>query len=159
MRGLGVVCWLLLVSAGASAQVPHVPPGPPAHAQQAEVNTDAMPGPHALEASDLVSFLDGIVPLQLERSDVAGASVLVMQNGEVLLEKGYGYADLKSRKPVDPATTIFRLASMPTSLTTANCRRPTLWPYAGHARWLQSVWRLRLSTNPRTAIGSAGGAV
>jgi CubicO group peptidase (beta-lactamase class C family) len=112
MRGLDVVCWLLLVSAGASAQVPHVPPGPPAHAQQAEVNTDAMPGPHALEASDLVSFLDGIVPLQLERSDVAGASVLVMQNGEVLLEKGYGYADLKSRKPVDPATTIFRLASI-----------------------------------------------
>jgi len=38
--------------------------------------------------------------------------VLVMQNGEVLLEKGYGYADLKSRKPVDPATTIFRLASI-----------------------------------------------
>ena len=52
------------------------------------------------------------MPLQLERSDIAGASVLVMQNGEVLLQKGYGYADLKTRKPVDPATTIFRLASI-----------------------------------------------
>jgi CubicO group peptidase (beta-lactamase class C family) len=48
----------------------------------------------------------------LERSDVAGASVMVMQNGQVLLQKGYGYADLKTRKPVDPATTIFRLASI-----------------------------------------------
>jgi CubicO group peptidase (beta-lactamase class C family) len=35
-----------------------------------------------------------------------------MQNGQVLLEKGYGYADLKSKKPVDPATTVFRLASI-----------------------------------------------
>jgi CubicO group peptidase (beta-lactamase class C family) len=112
MRGLGVVCWLLLVSSGAAAQAPDVPPGPPAHAQQADVKTDATPGPHALEASDLVPFLDGIVPLQLERSDVAGASVLVMQNGEVLLEKGYGFADLKSKKPVDPAASIFRLASI-----------------------------------------------
>jgi CubicO group peptidase (beta-lactamase class C family) len=48
----------------------------------------------------------------LERSDVAGASVMVMQGGQVLLRKGYGYADLKSRKPVDPAATIFRLASI-----------------------------------------------
>jgi CubicO group peptidase (beta-lactamase class C family) len=67
---------------------------------------------HPLESADLESFFDGIVPLQLERSDIAGASVLVMQNGQVLLQKGYGYADLKSKKPVDPATTIFRLASI-----------------------------------------------
>ena len=112
MRGLGVACWLLLVSLADWAQAPDVSPGPSAHAQQADVKTDATPSPHALEASDLEPFLDGIVPLQLERSDVAGASVLVMQNGEVLLEKGYGYADLKGKKPVDPATTIFRLASI-----------------------------------------------
>ena len=109
MRGFGVVCWLLLVSSGVSAQAPD---RPPAHAQQADVKTDATPGPHVLEASDLAPFFDGIVPLQLERSDVAGASVLVMQNGAVLLEKGYGFADLKSKKPVDPATTLFRLASI-----------------------------------------------
>jgi CubicO group peptidase (beta-lactamase class C family) len=112
MRGFGVVCWLLLMSLGAPAQAPDVLSRPPAHAQQADVKTDATPGPHALEASDLEAFFDGIVPLQLERSDVAGASVLVMQDGEVLLEKGYGFADLKSKKPVDPVTTIFRLASI-----------------------------------------------
>ncbi len=69
-------------------------------------------GAHPLTASDLEAFFDGILPLQLERSDVAGASVLVMKDGNVLLQKGYGYADLKSKKPVDPATTIFRLASI-----------------------------------------------
>ena len=38
--------------------------------------------------------------------------MLVMQDGKVLLQKGYGYADVKTKKPVDPATTIFRLASI-----------------------------------------------
>jgi CubicO group peptidase (beta-lactamase class C family) len=69
-------------------------------------------GAHPLTTPDLEAFFDGILPLQLERSDVAGASVLVMKDGNILLEKGYGYADMKSKKPVDPATTIFRLASI-----------------------------------------------
>ena len=67
---------------------------------------------HSLDAADLEAFFDGILPLQLERNDVAGASVLVMKDGQVLLRKGYGYADLKNKKPVDPSATIFRLASI-----------------------------------------------
>jgi CubicO group peptidase (beta-lactamase class C family) len=35
-----------------------------------------------------------------------------MKDGNVFLEKGYGYADAKARKPVDPNATIFRLASI-----------------------------------------------
>ena len=57
-------------------------------------------------------FFDGIIQMQLERSDIAGASVLVMKDGNVLLQKGYGYADEKKKTPVDPVTTIFRLASI-----------------------------------------------
>lgn len=67
---------------------------------------------HPLNKDDLEAFFDGIIPLQLERSDVAGASVLVMKDGETLLLKGYGYSDLKSKQPVDPTSTIFRLASI-----------------------------------------------
>lgn len=67
---------------------------------------------HPLTPADLETFFDGILPLQLERSDIAGASVLVMKDGNILLQKGYGYADIKTRKPVDPNTTIFRLASI-----------------------------------------------
>jgi CubicO group peptidase (beta-lactamase class C family) len=67
---------------------------------------------HTLEPTDLQAFFDGIIPMQLERSDIAGASVLVVKDGSVLLEKGYGYADEKTKKPVDPNTTIFRLASI-----------------------------------------------
>jgi CubicO group peptidase (beta-lactamase class C family) len=94
--------------------VPAVRPAAPAPAQtRAAVPVSTAPAPaHALTSADLEAFFDGMFPLQLERSDVAGASVLVMQNGNVLLQKGYGFADMKTKKPVDPATTIFRLASI-----------------------------------------------
>jgi CubicO group peptidase (beta-lactamase class C family) len=111
MHRFGAVCLIFLLPSLVQAQVSAVPVGPPAPSQRADGKT-AVPGQHTLEASDLESFFDGIVPLQLERSDVAGASVMVMQNGQVLMRKGYGYADLKNKKPVDPAATIFRLASI-----------------------------------------------
>src|SRR5579859_2994397 len=112
-----VVCaGLSLVVLAGYAQIPTqqalpvpVPPAtPPAPAPTPENPA----GAHPLTTDDLTAFFDGILPLQLERSDVAGASVLVMKDGNVLLQKGYGYADMKSKKPVDPNTTIFRLASI-----------------------------------------------
>src|SRR5712692_1130371 len=68
--------------------------------------------PHALERADLEAFFDGIIPLQLERSDVAGATILVMKDGKDLLRKGYGFSDVSKKKPVDLETTMFRLASI-----------------------------------------------
>jgi CubicO group peptidase (beta-lactamase class C family) len=124
MPGTGVVAlsavtfaWLLASAAHHLAQpsketLRQTPAAPPA--QPAEAKTQPMVPfvTHALEPADLEAFFDGILPLQLERSDIAGTSVLVMKDGKVLLEKGYGYADLKTQKPVDPASTIFRLASI-----------------------------------------------
>src|ERR1019366_9159154 len=92
-----------------TAQVPVLaPPAQPSTTGSAA----AAPGTPLLEPADLEAFFDGIFPLQLERSDIAGASVLVMKDGQVLLQKGYGFADIKSKKPVDPNATIFRLASI-----------------------------------------------
>jgi CubicO group peptidase (beta-lactamase class C family) len=70
------------------------------------------PASHPLEAGDLEAFFNGIIPLQLERSDVAGATVHVLKDGQTLLLKGYGYADQEKKTAVDPATTAFRLASI-----------------------------------------------
>ena len=67
---------------------------------------------HPLEKADLEAFFDGLVPLQMERSDVAGATVLVMKGGKELLKKGYGYSDIAKKTPVDPDTSMFRLASI-----------------------------------------------
>jgi CubicO group peptidase (beta-lactamase class C family) len=67
---------------------------------------------HILDTADLQTFFDGIVPMQLQRSDIAGASVLVMKDDQVLLKKGYGYADIQAKTPVDSDTTIFQLGSV-----------------------------------------------
>ncbi len=100
----------------AVAQIPAVktPASPSQIAQPPAIKpgTSAPTPAHSLDQADLTAFFDGILPLQLERSDIAGTSVLVMKDGNVLLQKGYGYADVKSKKPVDPASTIFRLASI-----------------------------------------------
>jgi CubicO group peptidase (beta-lactamase class C family) len=94
--------------------VPHSSNGPESAAVAGPAVTSDKDHPvaHALEAADLEAFFDGVIPLQLERSDIAGASVLVMKDGQVLLEKGYGVADVKAKRPVDPQATIFRLASI-----------------------------------------------
>lgn len=119
MRGMDSAFFGMSLGIGALALVAQTPlPAPaPMTAPSTQVTevakTTAVPETaHFLEKADVEAFFDGILPLQMERGDIAGASVLVMRDGEVLLEKGYGYADVKTKKPVDPNATIFRLASI-----------------------------------------------
>lgn len=113
---LVLIIWVLCVPPSARSQAPQTAvPKPAAPVPSTLTNTPPTVPPvvaHPLETSDLEAFFDGIIPLQLERSDVAGATVLVMKDGQVLLEKGYGYSDMTKKKAVDPETTIFRLASI-----------------------------------------------
>ena len=67
---------------------------------------------HELTEADLGAWLDGMMPLALGRGDIAGAVVVVVKDGQVLVAKGYGVADAKSGKPVDPARTLFRPGSI-----------------------------------------------
>ena len=48
--------------------------------------------------------------------DTPGAAVIVIQNGKVLLKKGYGLANLETKKPITPDTA-FRLASLTKQFT------------------------------------------
>jgi CubicO group peptidase (beta-lactamase class C family) len=71
------------------------------------------PAPTAqLTADDVEAYLDGVVPLQLAREDIAGATVAVVKDGKLLFEKGYGYSDVAGKKPVDPKATLFRPGSV-----------------------------------------------
>ena len=62
--------------------------------------------------ADLSAWLDGMIPLAIGRGDIAGAEVVVVKDGHVLVEKGYGVADVKTGKSVDPARTLFRPGSI-----------------------------------------------
>ncbi|MDO1512049.1 serine hydrolase domain-containing protein [Maribacter confluentis] len=43
---------------------------------------------------------------------VPGISISVIKEGKTVFEKGYGYADLESKRLIDPKTSIFRIASV-----------------------------------------------
>lgn len=64
-----------------------------------------------LDRADLESWLDGMVPYALRAGDIAGAVVVVVKDGTVLLKKGYGYADASTKRPMDPEQTMVRIGS------------------------------------------------
>ncbi|HWA92186.1 MAG TPA: serine hydrolase domain-containing protein [Rhizomicrobium sp.] len=105
-----------LVGATALAAPPTTGPAPlPATTVPApEAGVAPMPpgGAHALTADDLHAFLDGLVPYALHRGDMAGATVAVVKDGQLIFAQGYGYADLKTKKPVVADETLFRPGSV-----------------------------------------------
>ncbi len=113
LTGLAV----LALASLAPAQVPSVTPaaiipsGVPETGAKVPIESPAV-GIRPLTKADLEPWLDGFLPYALQRSDVAGAVVVVVKDGAILLEKGYGYADVAERKPVDPERTLFRAGSV-----------------------------------------------
>jgi CubicO group peptidase (beta-lactamase class C family) len=99
---------------GISAQVPSIaPPQPVTPKAEAKIPAEIPgPSPHALTKEDAEAWLDGFFPYALQRGDVAGGVVMVVKDGHVLLQKGYGFADVAERKPVDPERTLFRAGSV-----------------------------------------------
>lgn len=93
-RGFALLALLSLLVSGAF----------PASAQ---VGPAGVSDPQELEA-----FMDGVLDSLLREHHVPGAVVVVVKDGEVLFSKGYGWADLETRTPVDPARTLFRPGSV-----------------------------------------------
>jgi len=66
----------------------------------------------ALTATDVDAWLDGFFPNALKRSDIPGAVVVIVKDGSVLTQRGYGYADVAARTPMDPQRTLLRVGSV-----------------------------------------------
>ncbi len=67
---------------------------------------------HELTAADADAWLDGYLPIALAQADIAGAVVIIVKDGQVLTQRGFGYADIAARRRVDPQTTLFRPGSI-----------------------------------------------
>lgn len=113
----GLLAVLVVAPAAAQQTVPapmqapaaSVPPAPDASAAVAAPVAD---GNAALTRADAEAWLDGLMPYAIGRGNIPGAVVVIVKDGQVLLQKGYGYADVEKRTPVDPATTLFRPGSV-----------------------------------------------
>lgn len=66
---------------------------------------------HPLDAHDLETWLDGMLPAALKQGQVAGVVVSVVKDGHVLLAKGYGYADMNAKVPMDAQRSLVRPGS------------------------------------------------
>jgi CubicO group peptidase (beta-lactamase class C family) len=97
-----------LCSAPVRAQKPVVPATPP-NMETPAVSPSAV---HPLTATDVETFLDGFVPLQLQQDDIAGATISIVKDGKLLFAKGYGYGDVEKKHPVVADTTLFRPGSI-----------------------------------------------
>ena len=105
---LGASTLVAQVPAETNLAKQQVVPAPPTKGQAAGV---------AMTKEDVEAYLDGFVPMQLQREDIAGAVVLVVKDGKVLFAKGYGYSDVKNRKPVTVDATLFRPGSISKTFT------------------------------------------
>ena len=101
---------MLAVLAGTAAS------NPPPSATHAESVTTRLPE-RELTKADVDTWLDGYMPYALERGDAAGAVVVVVKDGKVLTQRGFGFADVAKRQPVDPETTLFKQASVSKTIT------------------------------------------
>lgn len=77
----------------------------------ADAARPAMPTGAALTEADLGAWLDGMVPYALESGDIAGMVITVVKDGEVLLSRGYGLADVARKQPMDPDRSMVRIGS------------------------------------------------
>jgi CubicO group peptidase (beta-lactamase class C family) len=66
----------------------------------------------SIDAKALESLIDGVMAAEMKKQQIPGAAFILVQNGRVVLAKGYGLADVERKKPVDPATTIFPIGSI-----------------------------------------------
>jgi len=98
---------LALTAQVAAAPVPESEPSPAA----LPTPSSAMATP-ALTQADVDAWLDGLMPYALQRGAVAGAVVVVVKDGQVLTQRGYGYSDVEKQTPVDPEKTLFRPGSV-----------------------------------------------
>jgi CubicO group peptidase (beta-lactamase class C family) len=65
-----------------------------------------------IDIEELASFVDEVIPSLLEQFHAAGVMLTVVQNGELLLARGYGYADFAARKAVVADKSLFQIGSV-----------------------------------------------
>jgi CubicO group peptidase (beta-lactamase class C family) len=64
------------------------------------------------DPAELEAFLDELMAKDMEEHHIPGADVSVVKDGALFFDKGYGYADLENKIPVDAEETIFPTGSI-----------------------------------------------
>jgi CubicO group peptidase (beta-lactamase class C family) len=68
--------------------------------------------PVTVDLDELEAFADAFFPAKMEELHIPGVSLIFVQDGQVLLAKGYGYADREQHTPISPEATVMRIGSV-----------------------------------------------
>jgi len=102
-------CLAVLLSCGGEPTAPaSVPITPPAQ-QEVPITGAAVPG---------MESYDQVVPDLMRKYNIPGGAVAVMYDGRLIYARGFGYADVENKTPVQPDA-LFRIASVSKTLTSA----------------------------------------
>jgi len=64
------------------------------------------------DPAELASFLNTTITAQLTNYHIPGATVAVVKDGNLFYTKGYGYADVENKTPVDANVSMFEIGSV-----------------------------------------------
>ncbi len=65
-----------------------------------------------VDAAELSGFVDSLISAEMARERIPGAGFVFVEDGRVLLQRGYGLADVAHDRRVDPSSTIWRVGSI-----------------------------------------------
>ncbi|MCM3337694.1 serine hydrolase [Paenibacillus sp. MER TA 81-3] len=86
---------------------------PSVYASSAEAGSYANKSLGLVSSKEVEAFADEFFERQdVKDMGIPGAVFVVVKDGKVLLQKGYGYADIDKKTPTDPEKTVFRIASV-----------------------------------------------
>jgi CubicO group peptidase (beta-lactamase class C family) len=71
----------------------------------------------SVPVSRLRPFLDSLITAELAREKVPGAAFVLVKDGRVVYEKGFGWADVAAKRRVDPERTLWRIGSITKTFT------------------------------------------
>ncbi|HEX6302631.1 MAG TPA: serine hydrolase [Anaerolineales bacterium] len=80
-------------------------------AQGGKVSTVSAQVQGPTDATEMEAFMDDLFAKDMEEYNIPGAAVSVVKDGVLFFAKGYGYADLENKIPVDAEHTIFPTGS------------------------------------------------
>jgi CubicO group peptidase (beta-lactamase class C family) len=102
----------ILCIAASGAAMAQIPPMPTQDIKSVPLTPAEPAAAKQLTKDDVDAWLDGYLPYALSTGDIAGAVVAVVKDGQIVTERGFGYADVEHKKPVDPKLTLFRPGSV-----------------------------------------------
>ena len=117
-RMVAVIAATFFILGGAPSLASDTPAGASARGEAPAPVADgaAAPAPsgnirHDLTAADAEAWLDGLLTYGLKSGDIAGAVISIVKDGKVLYQAGYGYADVATKRPMDPERVMTRIGS------------------------------------------------